>query len=91
MLAANNEDLDAGALKALAALPLVPTCGGARLSAERAYFDTPEVRALLGPDAVVQLAERPLRRLRSLLTDLGVADYPGQATSSRPSPRPLRQ
>jgi hypothetical protein len=79
VLASNDDALDADARKALAALPLIPTCGGTRLPAERAYFDTAEVQSILGSDAVVQLAERPLRKLRSLLTDLGVAERPRPA------------
>jgi hypothetical protein len=79
VLAANGHELDADAYKALAALPLIPTCGGARLAAERAYFDTPDVRTILGSDAVIQLAQRQLRTLRSLLIDLGVADHPRPA------------
>jgi hypothetical protein len=79
VLADNGDDLNVGLLKALAALPLIPTCGGTRLPAERAYFDTPEVRTILGSDAVVQLDERSLRKLLSLLTELGVARVPRPA------------
>ncbi|MDQ3672729.1 MAG: DUF3883 domain-containing protein [Actinomycetota bacterium] len=78
ILASSLEELGDADIALLSQMPIIPTSGG-RTSAQHAYFDTEEVRNVLGRPVIVSIPQRQPRRMKSLFEALGVASEPRAA------------